>query len=58
MGPVIYFTYKSMFDAARVINYIVCKYKGALFRCVLGQYKYNLIYSGSSNSAHNLFEST
>jgi len=56
MGPIIYCTYKSMFDKVRVINYIVTKSNGALFCCVLGQYKYNLMYTGSSNSAHNLFK--
>ena len=56
MDPVIYCTYKSMFDMARVINYIVGKSNGALFYCVLGEYKYNLMYSESSNSAHNLFK--
>ena len=53
MGPIIYCTYNSMSDTARVINYIVGKSNGVLFCCVLGQYKYNLMYSASSDSAHN-----
>jgi hypothetical protein len=55
MGPMIYHTYKSVFDTARVINNTVGKSNGAVFWCVLGQYKYNLFYTGSSNSAHKLF---
>jgi hypothetical protein len=56
IDPIIYCTYRSMFDTARVINYIVGKSNGALFCCVLGQYKYNLMYTGSSNLAYNLFK--
>jgi hypothetical protein len=53
MGPIIYCTFKSMFHTARAINYTVGKSHGAMFWCVLVQCEYNLIYTGSSNSAHN-----
>lgn len=43
MGPIIYCTYKSLFDTARVINYVVGRSNGTLFCCVLGQYKYKVV---------------
>jgi hypothetical protein len=54
MGPIIYCTYESMAFTARVINCIAGKSNGALVCCVLGHYKYNLMYTGSLISVHNL----